>query len=85
MVRLLRDRGIVSAAEWTTALNAQLPGTGTEAVNYRHWLAALEEVLCGKGLVSDDALRRHRDAWAHAAQRTPHGEPIELAAADFPD
>jgi hypothetical protein len=28
-------------------------------------------------------LHRYRDAWDHAADRTPHGTPIELKAEDF--
>jgi hypothetical protein len=28
-------------------------------------------------------LHRYRDAWDHACDRTPHGEPIELKAEDF--
>ena len=28
-------------------------------------------------------LHRYRDAWDHAADRTPHGEPIELMPEDF--
>jgi hypothetical protein len=25
----------------------------------------------------------YRDAWEHACERTPHGEPIELQSGDF--
>jgi hypothetical protein len=28
-------------------------------------------------------LRRYHDAWDHAADRTPHGSPIELRPEDF--
>ena len=28
-------------------------------------------------------LHRYRDAWDHAADRTPHGAPIELTPGDF--
>jgi hypothetical protein len=28
-------------------------------------------------------LHRYRDAWDHAADRTPHGKPIELKPEDF--
>jgi hypothetical protein len=28
-------------------------------------------------------LHRYRDAWDHAADRTPHGKLIELKAEDF--
>jgi hypothetical protein len=84
MVRLLRDQGVISATEWTTALRTRVGGQISE-VQYQHWLAALEQVLEAKGLVPDDTLQRHRLAWSRAARRTPHGEPITLAAKDFPD
>jgi hypothetical protein len=29
------------------------------------------------------ALARYHDAWDRAADRTPHGQPIELRQADF--
>ena len=32
-----------------------------------------------KGLTDDATLARYRHAWAHAAERTPHGTPIELS------
>jgi len=34
-------------------------------------------------VTSTDALNRYRDAWDHAADRTPHGKPIELRPEDF--
>ena len=45
---------------------------------YRHWLAALEGLVVEKGLVADDELGARYDAWAEAAQSTPHGKPIVL-------
>ena len=36
-----------------------------------------------KGIATGNALRRYRDAWDHAADRTPHGMPIELEPQDF--
>ena len=85
MVRTLRDAGIISPAEWSDALGAQIARDGVGEVQYRHWLAALEEVVATKGLASDAALRRYRTAWAQAAHRTPHGDPITLSPNDFPE
>jgi hypothetical protein len=48
-------------------------------------MAALEALVVAKGASKDDELQRHRRAWDHAADRTPHGQPIELRAADFDD
>lgn len=72
----LSERGVFSWSEWTTALAA-------EDVSYERWLETLERLATEKGLTDDATLARYRHAWAHAAQRTPHGTPIELSAADF--
>ena len=50
---------------------------------YRHWLNALERLVASKGVSDAPTLARYRDAWDHAAGRTPHGAPIELRAEDF--
>ncbi|BBY29701.1 SH3-like domain-containing protein [Mycolicibacterium sediminis] len=85
MVRILRDTGVISAAQWTAALTAQLEDDRSGGVDYRHWLGALEGLLTMSGLVPHDELMRHRAAWRTATERTAHGEPIEPTAADFPD
>ena len=50
---------------------------------YRHWLAALERIVAEKGVADGRTLARYRDAWDRAADRTPHGLPIELRPDDF--
>ena len=85
----LYDRGVFKWPEWAAALAAEIkraqqagdPDTGE--TYYRHWLAALEQMVAQKGVTSVDTLTRYRDAWDHAADRTPHGTPIELKAEDF--
>jgi hypothetical protein len=57
------------------------PDTGESY--YRHWLATLEKLIAAKGVASSDTLQRYRNAWDHAADRTPHGSPIELKPEDF--
>ena len=57
------------------------PDTGE--TYYRHWLATLEHLVAAKGVTTSETLHRYRDAWDHAADRTPHGAPIELTPADF--
>ena len=57
------------------------PDTG--ATYYQHWLATLERLVAIKGVAASDALARTKRAWARAAERTPHGTPIELSPADF--
>jgi len=64
--------------------SAQAAGDADPGDTYsRHWLAALEALVAAKGASSPDELVRYRDAWDHAADRTPHGQPIELRPEDF--
>ena len=89
MALALHERGVFTWREWATALAEQIrsaqaagdPDLGT--TYYRHWLAALEKLVTVKGIASPEALTRYRDAWDHAADRTPHGTPIELSGEDF--
>ena len=70
-----------SADEIKRAQAAGDPDTGE--TYYRHWLAALERIVAEKGVADRATLTRYRDAWDHAADRTPHGTPIELRPQDF--
>jgi nitrile hydratase accessory protein len=72
LVVALNERGLLPWPEWTQALAAELDG----AESYYHaWLSALEKLACVR-FVDVDVLAHYRDAWAQAAERTPHGEPI---------
>ena len=85
----LYRRGLFTWPEWASALADQIKAAQAAGdpdrgdTYYRHWLAALERLVAAKGVSDADALARYRDAWNHAAARTPHGTPIELRADDF--
>ena len=89
MALTLHDRGVFTWPEWAAALAAEIkraqaagdPDTGE--TYYRHWLATLEKLVAEKGVATSETLHRYRDAWDHAADRTPHGAPIELTPGDF--
>ena len=89
MTLALHARGLFSWNEWATALadeikRAQAAGDAdTGETYYRHWLATLERLVAEKGVATSESLLRTRDAWDHAADRTPHGVPIELKPEDF--
>ena len=91
MVRALQDSGRLTSGEWTDALSSEIrraqdcgdPGDGK--AYYHQWLSALENVVTEKNLVATETLARRRTAWARAADRTPHGDPIELRPEDFDD
>ncbi len=75
----LQDRGLITEAEWSGALGAEI-AAAPDAPYYECWLAALEKLVAA---LTNADLERYRHAWAHAAARTPHGTPIELTPADF--
>ena len=90
MALALHQRGLFTWPEWAATLadeikRAQAAGDpDTGETYYRHWLAALERIVAEKGITDPAALARYRDAWDHAADRTPHGVPIVLQPEDFP-
>ena len=89
MALSLHERGLFAWSEWAAMLGEEIkraqaagdPDTGE--TYYRHWLATLERMVAAKGLAASDVLSRTRDAWDHAADRTPHGAPIVLMPEDF--
>src|SRR6478672_10153820 len=91
MTLALHERGLFSWPEWAATLGEEIkraqaagdPDTGE--TYYRHWLNALERIVAAKGLADVTMLARYRHAWHRAADRTPHGTPIELRPDDLPD
>ena len=89
MALTLHERGVFTWPEWAATLadeikRAQAAGDpDTGETYYRHWLATLERLVAAKGVTNTETLHRYRDAWDRAADRTPHGKPIVLAAEDF--
>lgn len=89
MAVTLQERGLFTWGEWATLLGEEIgkaqaagdPDTG--ATYYHHWLATLERIVLQKGVTNADTLLRTKSAWDHAADRTPHGEPIELRPEDY--
>jgi nitrile hydratase accessory protein len=89
MAVALNARGLFTWGEWAAVLGDEIkraqaagdPDTG--GTYYRHWLAALERMVADKGVASGETLACTRDAWHHAADRTVHGQPIELTPGDF--
>ncbi len=89
MALALHKRGLFTWPEWAATLGAEIkraqaagdPDRGD--TYYRHWLAALERLVAEKGVADPGTLARYRNAWDHAADRTPHGHPITLRSEDF--
>ena len=89
MALALHGRGLFAWTEWAQMLAKEIKraqGSGdadTGQTYYRHWLATLEKLVAAKGVATSETLHRYREAWDRAADRTPHGSPIELKPEDF--
>ena len=89
MALALHERRLFTWPEWAATLGDEIkraqaagdPDTGE--TYYHHWLNALERLVAEKKLTDRVTLARYHDAWHHAADRTPHGTPIELRPEDF--
>lgn len=89
MALTLHERGVFEWTEWAQALAGQIeaaqaagdPDAGD--TYYHHWLATLETLVARHELTSADELDRYRAGWERAADRTPHGQPIELRPSDM--
>jgi len=89
MTLALHEQGLFSWSEWAEALAAQIAAAQASGdpdlgdTYYHHWLAALEKLVAVKKARSLEELARYQRAWGHAAERTPHGQPIDLQREDF--
>lgn len=89
MTLALYEHGLFTWPEWADALAHRIasdpaqPGEDANDAYYRQWLAALEDMVARKGAGSHGELAALQRAWDHAADRTPHGQPIELRVDDF--
>ena len=89
MAVALHKRGLFTWPEWAATLGDEIkraqaagdPDTG--GTYYVHWLNALERLVTEKGIADAGLLARYHDAWDRAADRTKHGDPIELRPEDF--
>jgi nitrile hydratase accessory protein len=85
----LHARGVFTWPEWADALAqriAQAQAAGDADLGdtyYVHWLGALEDLVASKAVTTPEELRKYRHGWEHAAQRTPHGQPVELHERDL--
>ena len=80
------EAGCFEWPEFSQELGAQLarkaPATSpaSNASYYEAWLRTLENILHKKNHIHESQLEKRQQAWRRAAESTPHGEPIELAA-----
>ena len=84
----LSEAGWFTWAEWSAILSQEITAAQARgdpdlgSTYYRHWLNALERICVAKGLVGCEDMRRRTEEWRRAYRHTPHGQPVELSAAD---
>ena len=87
---MLHHKGVFTWVEWAQALaerirQARIDGDPDDGSGYyRHWMDALEQLMITRGIATADQLHALEHAWADAAERTPHGQPIVLEATPPP-
>lgn len=81
---LASKQGCFTWSEWTHALGRELQrapdaaAQTTESGYFDSWLAALQSLLVGKGVIGPGELLARKDAWENAYRRTPHGVAVTL-------
>jgi nitrile hydratase accessory protein len=87
LVVRLAEAGCFTWTEWVEVFSREIEAAQKRGdpdlgdTYYQHWLNALERICSAKGLVGDQDMRRRKADWRQAYLNTPHGRPIELAAA----
>ncbi|MBO6716778.1 MAG: nitrile hydratase accessory protein [Rhizobiaceae bacterium] len=77
----LQDAGVITAGEWAEALGRERAVHGLKddgSDYYDSVVAALEQLIEGRGLSTKAAMEDVAAAWRRAAHATPHGMPIAL-------
>ena len=84
----LSEAGCFSWPEWSAFLSQAIRAAPDRhdpdpaSSYYQQWLSALERLCVEKGLVSTEDVNRRQEQWRRAYLNTPHGQPIELSAAE---
>ena len=86
----LSEAGCFTWPEWVRIFSREIKAAQERGdpdlgdTYYQHWLNALERVCATKGLVGREDMHRRKADWRRAYLNTPHGQPIDLAAAFKP-
>ena len=87
MVVLLHRQGRFEWDEWVRVLGAEIaaaaqqPGEDPDAAYHRQFLAAFERIVATLGIANPGDQLQRKEEWRRAYLNTPHGHPVELAAA----
>jgi nitrile hydratase accessory protein len=86
-VVLLHREGHFTWDDWVRTLaeeihaSPQCANEDAELAYHRQFLTALEKIVATRGLTTAEAMQARKLAWRRAYLATPHGYPVDLAAA----
>mgnify|MGYP005675245361 FL=1 len=87
MLVTLEKTGLISWSEWADELGSEIKCSSTYADTgtdyYIYVLSALENLLIRKNIVSAQMIKQYQAGWGRVAERTPHGQPMELMTDDL--
>ena len=89
LVIALYEQGQFTWPEWADTLSKEIKAAQAEGdpdlgnTYYEHWLRALERMVSEKGLSTSLDIDARKERWRQAYLNTPHGQPINLKAADI--
>ena len=87
-VVLLHREGHFTWDDWVRTLAEEIAASpqradeDAELAYHRQFLTALEKIAATRGLTTPEAMQARKLAWQRAYLATPHGHPVDLAAAE---
>jgi len=86
----LSEAGLFTWPEWVRIFSREIKAAQERGdpdlgdTYYQQWLSTLESICAAKGIVDWEDMRQRKASWRRAYLNTPHGQPIDLAAAFQP-
>jgi nitrile hydratase accessory protein len=86
-VVLLHREGHFAWDDWVRTLAEEISASpqcadeDAELAYHRQFLTALEKIVATRGLTTAEEMQARKLAWRRAYLATPHGRPVDLAAA----
>ena len=81
MAVALNEQGLFTWPQWAERFGAALKANTADGgclSYYQVWLQTIEAIMAERKIADSKAVERRSHEWEAAAERTPHGEPIEL-------
>lgn len=84
----LHEQGLFTWREWTEMVGEEIQAAQAAGdpdlgdTYFSHWTRALARIVADKTAVTTQEIDARTDEWHRAYLATPHGQPVELSAAE---